>query len=236
MRQLSLSLLLPKKRRRTGPKPRVERTGFAVHRARPAHDFRHPVHVTIRRVRLAPDFRTECIRAVVLHELSRARAKGVRVVQYSIQSDHVHLIVEGADAADLSAQMRTLFSRVAMMVNQAAGRRGSLFRDRHHRHALKTPREVRNALVYVLFNARKHQRDHAAEAQALHDAPDPCSSAPWFRHWAADARPPPELVRAVLAGLPAEAPVTASSTWLGEAGWARAGGPIRFDERPRRRL
>ena len=52
-----------------------------------------------------------------------------------------------------------------MMVNQMTVRRGALFRDRHHRHALKTPREVRNALVYVLFNARKHEH---ADARTMH--------------------------------------------------------------------
>ena len=45
-------------------------------------------------------------------------------------------------------------SRLA--VNAIAMRRGSLFRDRHHRRELRTPTQTRNALVYVLFNERKH--------------------------------------------------------------------------------
>ena len=198
------------------------------------HDHHHPVHVTIRRVRLGPSFRVERVRAVVFRELARARSNGVRVIQYSIQDDHLHLMVEGADAADLSAQMGKLFSHIAMMVNSMTARRGALFRDRHHRHALKTPREVRNALVYVLFNGRKHEHRDARTAQALHDAPDPCSSAPWFEHWAAEARPPPDIVSAVREQLPTEPPLAKPETWLANLGWKRAGGPIRFDETPRR--
>ena len=140
MRQLVSAIARPKARKRrrarTGPKPEADRKGFVPHRARPAHDFRHPVHVTIRRVRVAPSFRTERIRTVILRELAHAKANGVRVIQHSLQDDHLHFMVEGADAADLSTQMRKLFSRIAMMVNAASGRRGSLFRDRHHRHAL----------------------------------------------------------------------------------------------------
>jgi REP element-mobilizing transposase RayT len=197
------------------------------HRTRPAHDKNHPVHVTIRRVRLAPSFRTQRVFAIIRHELIRAREKGVRVVQYSIQDDHLHLMVEGTNASDLSAQMRKLFSRVAMMINKAAGRRGSLFRDRHHRHELTSPREVRNALVYILFNARKHAFGDARTVQALFDAPDPFSSAPWFDGWHPEARPPPEPMP--------DSPLTSPRTWLATGGWKRGGGAIRFDEAPRSR-
>jgi REP element-mobilizing transposase RayT len=221
-----------KKRRRGAGKPgrkvRPERQGFVRHRTRPVHDANHPVHVTIRRVRLAPSFRTQRIGAVILRELDRARKKkGVRVVEYSIQDDHLHLMVEGQSAGDLSAQMRKLFSRIAMMINKATSRRGSLFRDRHHRHELATPREVRNALVYILFNARKHTHADARTVQALHDAPDPYSSAPWFTGWHEEARPPPETRANSVTAQPRQ-----PRTWLTRTGWRRAGGPIRFDERP----
>jgi hypothetical protein len=137
-------------------------------------------------------------------------------------------MVEGASAADLSAQMRVLFSRIAMMVNAAVGRRGALFRDRHHRHALGTPREVRNALVYILFNARKHARGTAARnEQESWAAPDPFSSAPWFGEWAENARPPPYATP-----LP-KPPMSKPRTWLARIGWRRAGGAVRFDEAPR---
>jgi REP element-mobilizing transposase RayT len=228
---VQLPLFPAKKRRRgagtPGRKVRPERVGFVRHRTRPVHDKNHPVHVTIRRVPRAPSFRTQRVFAVIARELEVARAKGVRVVQYSIQDDHLHLMIEGTNAADLSAQMRKLFSRVAMMINKAAHRRGSLFRDRHHRHELASPREVRNALVYILFNARKHTCGDARTVQALFDAPDPFSSAPWFDGWHPEARPPPEPAR--------DSPLAAPRTWLATVGWKRSGGAIRFDEVPRSR-
>jgi REP element-mobilizing transposase RayT len=228
--QLSLfATAKPKRRRRgrvpPGRKPRVERVGFVRHRTRAVHDENHPVHVTMRRVRLGPNFRTQVASAVIVCELANACRKGVRVVQYSIQEDHLHLMIEGRDSGDLSAQMRKLFSRIAMMVNAAIGRRGSLFRDRHHRHELGTPREVRNALVYILFNARKHTHG-ARSVQALFDAPDPFSSALWFDDWAEHARPPPR-------GALPEPLHSKPRTWLATAGWKRAGGALRFDESPR---
>jgi REP element-mobilizing transposase RayT len=230
-------MLFPERRKRRdgkvrakpGRKVREDRVGFLRHRTRPVHDANHPVHVTIRRVRLAPSFRTERLRTVILGELSHARGKGVRVIEYSIQDDHLHLMVEGRDAADLSAQMRKLFSRIAMSINAAVGRRGSLFRDRHHRHELSSPREVRNARVYILLNGRKHAR--GADARTQQEAwatPDAFSSAPWFGGWAEHARPPPDTIAAAQ-----PASISRARTWLARVGWKRGGGPIRFDESPR---
>jgi hypothetical protein len=56
----------------------------------------------------------------------------------------------------LSRGMQGLKIRLAKALNRVWRRAGSVFSDRYHAHALKTPREVRNALLYVLNNFRKH--------------------------------------------------------------------------------
>lgn len=218
-------------RARRGRSALAERRGFVKHVARPAHVKRHPVHVTMRRVRLAPSFRSELVYAAIYAEIVGAKSRNVRIVHHSIQDDHLHLMVEGEDSADLSKQMCRLFSRIAMAVNRVARRHGPLFRDRHHRHALRTPTETRNALVYILFNIRKHAAADY-DARSLRTVLDGFSSAPWFGGWHPDSRPPPELLaRARRHSEPAATAVP--ETWLARVGWLRAGGPIRFDELPR---
>ena len=215
-----------------GRRPKAERVGFMPHETRAVHDKNHPVHVTIRRVALGPSFRTQVVCAAIRGVIAGAKCKGVRVLHYSVQENHLHLMVEGSSAADLSNQMRTLFSRIAFAVNAVSQRRGRLFRDRHHRHALKTPREVRNALVYILFNDRKHR---ARGASAGNAAPmvDRCSSVYWFHNWSPSDRPPEGGM------LPLEdAPTSEPKTWLARWGWHR-GAPsrlLRFSESPRRSL
>ena len=108
--------------------------------------------------------------------------------------------------------------RTARAVNRTLGRAGRVWADRYHSRALGTPREVRNALVYVLNNMKKHISDARRPA-----ATDPCSSAPWFTGWRHPSAPPPAGVRA---------PVVAAKTWLLGAGW-RKHGLIDIDERPR---
>ena len=237
--QLALPIGKKLRKRRRGPdgkliplgrRPQAERVGFMPHDARAVHDKNHPVHVTIRRVALGPSFRTQLICGAIRRVIAAAKSKGVRVLHYSVQENHLHLMVEAESAADLSNQMRTLFSRIAFTVNAVAQRRGRLFRDRHHRHALKTPREVRNALVYILFNDRKHR---ASDASVQNTAPtiDRCSSAYWMHDWSPSDKPPEGGV------LPLEdAPTTKPKTWLASWGWHR-GKPsllLRFSECPRR--
>ena len=108
-------------------------------------------------------------------------------MHFSVQTDHVHLIVE-ADAADgLRAGINGLACRMARALNRIWRRQGAVWSDRYHARALATPREVRNGLVYVLLNFRKHLR--AAPGV------DPRSSGAWFDGWshapdAADAALP----------------------------------------------
>lgn len=224
--------------------------GLLPHVAREWHDENHPVHVTMRRVRLGPSFRSQRVTRAIVSVIERSRRNGVRVVHYSVQDTHIHLMVEGRDSADLSNQMRTLFSRVAFAVNAITRRHGKLFRDRHHRHELKTPREVRNALVYILFNDRKHRAANATTAAsrihvgskasvrqaaglaAVMPGLDPCSSAWWFHQWAPWDHPPRELLRDA-----AEAPTAKPRTWLAGIGWTRGlggrrDGRLRFSECP----
>jgi REP-associated tyrosine transposase len=222
-------------RRSSGTKPlgrpaRPERLGSVPHAPRPVHEARHPVHVTIKRVPAAPSFRVERLFIAIKRQIGIAVARGARVLHFSLQPDHIHLIVEAADRERLARDMQLLFSRIAFEVNRVARRSGKLFRDRHHRHELATPTEVRRTLVYVLFNNRKHcaETSRRWERAAL----DPCASAVWFDDWAPAARPPPELLAEARARA-GPCPLAAADTWLATVGWKRArGGAIRFDEMP----
>ncbi len=175
-RQLALGLSARPRwggaRRGAGRKRAPGRRPSVPHRARPAHDGREPALVTLRVHRKVTWLRTPVAYRAMRGALACASRDDFRVVQYSVQRDHLRLIVEADDEKALSRGMRGLAICCALAVNRALGRRGALWADRYHAMALWTPRMVRNALVYVLANAAKHLRAVAGL--------DPCSSAPWF--------------------------------------------------------
>src|SRR5882724_3475270 len=172
-RQLALPFVDRSRKRRRGP--------TCGHPARPLHCHRHPVHVTFRRARRLPSLREQGLFGALRRGLSRTSRSWFRVVQFSVQTDHVHLIVEADDTASLSRGMMGLLVRLARAFNRALGRRGAVWSGRFHSRPLTTPREVRNGLVYVLMNRRKHA---PSERRVARNTLDPCSSAWWFGGWA----------------------------------------------------
>ena len=177
------------------------------HRRRPAHDRRCPVHVTLRACSNLPSLRDE----VVFTPVRAAFAKA-STVHFSVQRDHVHLLVEADGPMGLRRGIQGLTIRVAKAINRVLGRRGTVWNDRYHARALATPREVRHALVYVLQNCRKHLRG----SRGL----DSRSSAAWFSGW-----------RTPIVAAHGRPPVVAARTWLACVGWRRHG-LIGVDEAP----
>jgi REP element-mobilizing transposase RayT len=214
-------------RKGAGRKARAEREGFLPHGAREVHEETHPVHVTARAVRGAPNLRSQRVWAVLRGLFARASEKGFRLLHFSVQGNHVHLIVEADDGVALARGVQRLLSRIAMTVNALARRAGSVWRDRHHRQVLKGPRQVRNALVYVLFNSRRHEMPGQKGWDVAMETIDPCSSAFWFDSWSPACRPPPIPIAQAGPSL-----VVPPRTWLADEGWRRRG-LIRFDEVPR---
>ena len=190
------------------------------HSTRPRHAARHPVHVTIRLRKGLPRLRRRGEYRVLEGAFRAARERfGMRVVHYSVLSNHVHLIVEARDRRAISRGMQGLAIRIAKRLNRFWDRTGRVFAERYHERFLRTPREVRNALAYVLHNARKHGLAVSAEA------PDPYSSGRWFEGWRGGW-----LFSLEGAGS-FSAPVAAARTWLLRVGWRRRG-LVALDERP----
>ena len=209
--------------------------GNVPHRARPLQRAAEPVHVTMR-ARLAP-LRSQHVFPTVRLALGRASRRDptrFRILHFSVQRDHLHLVVEAVDKRALSSGVRGVAIRVARYVNELLSRRGPLWADRWHGRALGSPREVRNALAYVLLNFRKHSRGRAGAGI------DPYSSGAWFDGWrgwrpTSGVAPPfaiPGSGSTKHVDDRSTPPVGVARTWLARIGW-RGHGLIGLDEAPR---
>ncbi len=224
--QLELALTRAKdprggRRKGAGRKPRPEnaRRGLVKHRARPELHHRHPVHVTLRVARGLPSLRNQTVQELLEGTIDRAKKDGCQVVHYSIQGDHVHLVVEAQDKRELSSGVRRVVIAFARRFNRdVLGRsKGKIWGDRYHRRDLATPREVRNVLVYLFTNAVKH-----GERGASRFVPDRRSSALGFDGWAGI---PAKMMQAFIGTREPWRPPEAR-TWLLRVGWKKVHGPI----------
>ena len=177
---------------------------------------RFPQHVTLRVVD-GVSIRKGWLRPIIFGAIADSQREDYRINEFDVLGNHMHFVIEAASAEALASGMIGLQVRLVRRLNRALGRSGELFPSRYHTRALKTPTEVRNALRYVLLNARHHAAERGDRLNPLWV--DPFSSGPWFDGWdrpvrdsdalslARELRPPTQLAR----------------TWLLRIGWRKLG-------------
>ncbi len=183
-------------------------TACVSHHGRAELKERFPVHVTVRIARGLPGLRERNAYYLLLRSFRAGRDRfGFRLNHYSVQTNHVHMIVEAEDSRSLTRGMQGLQIRMAKALNKLWRRAGRVFADRFHNRILRTPGEVRNVLAYVLNNGRRHG------SFATKDIPDPFSSGCWFDGW----------IEQLEHDSPTRAPIARARTWLQRVGWQMHG-------------
>jgi len=187
-----------RKRKRRGASGGRRELGKVPHRRRPTLAPRHPVHATWRVLPNVWNLRSRRCFSRISRCFDRGRDRfGFRLVHFSVQGNHIHLIVEAPDERALARGMQGLGVRIAKALNRLMERKGAVLADHYHARQLRSPTQVANALAYVLMNFLHHfPGDRARYAGDLRDR---FSSA-----WREQGKDPP---------------VVAPRTWLLSIGW-----------------
>ena len=171
-----LALPIPQhggRRRGAGRKPKGPRP-LVSHKVRAQFGKPLPVHVTLRVGEHVWNLRSgRSYRSLKVCLAAAAGRFGLRVIAFSIQGNHLHLIVEANDTESLSRGMQGLCIRMAKALNAMMRRSGRVFADHYHSRLLQSPTEVANAIAYVLNNRRHHHGERAIDrysSVALDDA------------------------------------------------------------------
>jgi putative transposase len=209
------------RKKKTGKRP-------PAHRERAELRAYHPVHVVMRVKKGVPRLRKARAYLAIRRSLVRCLGnEAFRVCHVSIQANHLHFIVEAKDKLALSAGMQRLNILIARRLNRELGRRGRLFEFRYHATQIKSPKQARHALAYVLNNWRRHREDESCGRAKLAKL-DPYSTAIAFNGWTFDG------ITEARFDTPADytpLPVSDPATWLLRVGW-RKHGPINVHETP----
>jgi len=216
------------KRRGAGRKP-AGPCARATHHARPTIKASHAMHVTIRTMSdVASLRRRETYGAIRAASAAAAKQQAFRIVHLSIQDTHLHLIVEAEDKGALARGMQSFEISAARRINMVLARRGRVFDDRYHLVVIRSPKQMRSALAYVMNNWRHHGADRSLAPGWLID---PYATGFAFSGW--------KEVRDGIALWPASVTpswlvVKAPGSWLASCGWERGGGAISVFEVPGR--
>ena len=225
------------------------RAGAGRKRIKGRHDADHcrrpdvspsvPIHVVLRTRRDVPRLRQGKTYRAIRRALDRTMTRGgaFRVVHTSIQHNHMHFLVEAEHRDVLTKGMQALAIGAARAINRNYGRHGPVFAYRYHATPITSPKQMRNALAYVLNNWRRHREDrgHPRASRAL---VDPYSTGIWFTGWKGMedrffTRPPDYE----------PLPAANAMSWLMTTGWKQHGlidvrerpGPLRERDSVRQR-
>src|SRR5262245_19115355 len=94
------------------------------HQVREWRGARVPLHVTVRAIPGAPSLRNFAVAAAIGTLLKRRATRQSlpsRVVHFSIQRDHLHMLVEADDQQALARGMQGLLSGLARVINRTTG-------------------------------------------------------------------------------------------------------------------
>lgn len=109
-----------------------------------------PLHINFK---FKTQIRNKACLKILKKAIVNARSYGLKIVHFSMQSNHLHFIIEAENNDILSTGMRSLTITFAKGLNQ-----GKVQIERYHLHVLKTLQETKNAVQYVLFNKQKHEK------------------------------------------------------------------------------
>jgi len=136
-------------RRPGSGRKRLHSKGVA-HRAREKVNHRLPLHINFKyKTCIKNKFCLKLLKKAIMN----ARSHGLKIIHFSLQSNHIHLLIESETNEILTKGMRSLTVTFAKGLG-----RGRVQLERYHLHVLKSVREARNAALYVLFNQQKHEK------------------------------------------------------------------------------
>ena len=139
--------------------------GGVLHRARPKLSRHHPAHVTLRVAQGLESLRNQGVCSPIRSALRAARERfGFRLVQFSVQSNHIHLLVEAEDRTALTRGMQGLAIRISLAVNGVLARRGRVFAERYHALAARSAEGAAVRAQEPSASSRRARRELAAVA------------------------------------------------------------------------
>jgi REP element-mobilizing transposase RayT len=153
------------------------------HRPRPPIRKKTVVHVTVKLVPEVRSVRRFKLTAAMRTAFARtAKKDDFRLCQFSIQRDHLHLACEADSNDGLARGVQGVEISFAKRINRKLGRKGKVFADRFHAVQIRSPRQMRNVLCYIMNNARRH----GETLDPFYGGIDPFSSAWYFDGWSHD--------------------------------------------------
>lgn len=117
-----------------------------------------PLHLTIKIEKDKAGLKNKFILKSLHSSIKKARKIGLKIIHYTLEYDHVHLLVETDNKTALARGMQSFGISFSKSINKIKKAQGKVFKTRYHYRKLKTPAEVKNVFNYIFGNSLKHKK------------------------------------------------------------------------------
>jgi REP element-mobilizing transposase RayT len=126
------------------------------HRERPILTKPTSLHLTVKILRAKAKLKNKIILSILKRSIMNARKKGLRVIHYSLEYDHIHLLIEADDNFILGKGMQAFGVTFSKALNRMRKMRGAVYKHRYHFRKIIGARQLKNVLNYLFTNGLKH--------------------------------------------------------------------------------
>jgi len=137
-------------------RPAVHDPGIR-HTERPVLTKSASLHLTVKIKRIKADLKNKSILSILKKAILNTRKQGLRVIHYSLEFDHVHLLIEAENNLILAKGMQSFGVTFSKAINRLRKLKGGVYKHRYHFRRIVGARQLKNVLNYIFSNGVKHK-------------------------------------------------------------------------------
>jgi REP element-mobilizing transposase RayT len=127
------------------------------HTERPIFTSPSSLHLTVKILRAKANLKNKMILSILKRSIMNARKMGLRVIHYSLEYDHVHLLIEAENNFILGKGMQAFGVTFSKALNRLRKIKGSVYKHRYHFRKIVGARQLKNVMNYIFSNGLKHK-------------------------------------------------------------------------------
>ncbi|MDD4973652.1 MAG: transposase [Bacteriovorax sp.] len=127
------------------------------HTSRPHLSKACSLHLTVKIKKIKAELKNKSVLSILKRAILNARKQGLKVIHYSLEYDHVHLLIEADNNHILSKGMQSFGVTISKAINRMRKLKGGVYKHRYHFRKISSPRQLKNVLNYIFNNGIKHK-------------------------------------------------------------------------------
>lgn len=126
------------------------------HTRRPLLKKPSSLHLTIKIEKQKSHLKNKTILAILKRAILNARKQQLRVIHFTLEHDHVHLLIEAENNRVLGKGMQAFGVTLSKAINRLKKLTGQVYKHRYHFRKITSSRQLKNVMSYIFRNGMKH--------------------------------------------------------------------------------